>query len=57
MLSNGRIHDLFVDHAEGIFLLDLVNDGVLIAPLRLFLPAECFIVEILVIEVLDHVRW
>ena len=63
MLCDRRVHDLLVDHAQGVLLLDLIDDPIVCAyrapPFLLavlFILLERLLVQILVLEVLHHVR-
>jgi len=53
MLGDRRVHDLFIDHAERVFLLDLIDDAIVSLLILIF---ERLVVQILILKVLDHVR-
>ena len=57
MLSDSGVHYFFINHSESIFFLYFINDSVFVSTLRLFLPAKCFIIQILVIKVRNNVWW
>lgn len=53
LLGHSGVHDFFVDHAEGIFLLNFVNDAIVGS--MLLLVFKCLLLQVLVIEIFHHV--